>query len=315
MCAPEAHLIDVLYEAAAVPNGWPALMEQLARHLGAKGGFLMAARRDGTQWVASPIVDQVYRDLVSQGWAAGDDRLARLQARRHAGFLTDADVHSVATLARMPLYNELLRPAGLHAAVATAMPLGEDQLVLTIEGFPTHDAAHAAVPALDRLRPHLARAGLLAARFGLERQRAAVAGLQSVGAPAAVLGVGRRMLAANALFETLLPALAQDTPTGLRLRDAEADRQLGVALARLSRDPVPSGAGASLVAGLLDLTQAEARLAHALAGGLSLAASAAQAGVRPSTARTQLKSIFVKAGLSRQSELVGLLAGLAAPPP
>jgi DNA-binding CsgD family transcriptional regulator len=102
----------------------------------------------------------------------------------------------------------------------------------------------------------------------------------------------------------------------LPVRGAARDIFAGAAALLLLSVPgaraVPSEA---LIAGLLDLTQAEARLAHALAGGLSLAASAAQAGVRPSTARTQLKSIFVKAGLSRQSELVGLLAGLAAPPP
>jgi DNA-binding CsgD family transcriptional regulator len=58
------------------------------------------------------------------------------------------------------------------------------------------------------------------------------------------------------------------------------------------------------------LTRAEARLAVALADGMGLRHAAERNGVRLSTARVQLKSIFLKTETHRQAELVALLARL-----
>lgn len=60
------------------------------------------------------------------------------------------------------------------------------------------------------------------------------------------------------------------------------------------------------------LTLAEARLALALAEGLTPQEAADELGVRISTVRTQLASIFAKTGTRRQSELVALVARLMA---
>ncbi len=64
-------------------------------------------------------------------------------------------------------------------------------------------------------------------------------------------------------------------------------------------------------------TGAEAALAAALVGGQRLDAIAAARGVRMPTVRTQLRAVFDKTGVTRQAELVRLLARLppAAPPP
>ncbi len=57
------------------------------------------------------------------------------------------------------------------------------------------------------------------------------------------------------------------------------------------------------------LTPAEAQIALGIADGETLAAVAEARGVSVSTARTQLKSVFVKTGTHRQAELVALLVG------
>jgi DNA-binding CsgD family transcriptional regulator len=72
---------------------------------------------------------------------------------------------------------------------------------------------------------------------------------------------------------------------------------------------VPS---ADVVQGLFDLTPAEARLAALIAAGDAPAPAAAKLGITPSTARSVLRRIFQKTGVSRQAELVGLLAGRGA---
>ncbi|MBI3445436.1 MAG: DNA-binding response regulator [Magnetospirillum sp.] len=61
---------------------------------------------------------------------------------------------------------------------------------------------------------------------------------------------------------------------------------------------------------LLDLTAAEARLAHALALGQSVEEAAGAAGITVGTARGYLKLVFAKTGKSRQAELVRLILSL-----
>jgi len=64
---------------------------------------------------------------------------------------------------------------------------------------------------------------------------------------------------------------------------------------------------------LLQLTTAEARLAKSLAGGKTLQSFAEEAGVSLNTARSHLKQIFAKTGVSRQADLVRIV--LSATPP
>jgi DNA-binding CsgD family transcriptional regulator len=56
------------------------------------------------------------------------------------------------------------------------------------------------------------------------------------------------------------------------------------------------------------LTPAEAQIALGIAEGKTIATIAKMRGVAVSTARGQLKSVFVKTGTHRQAELVALLA-------
>ena len=72
--------------------------------------------------------------------------------------------------------------------------------------------------------------------------------------------------------------------------------------------PVPPEA---VLRRLYDLTPAEARLAQGLASGDSLDEVATGLGIRMSTARTQLGSIFAKTDTRRQAKLVALLCHLA----
>ncbi len=65
---------------------------------------------------------------------------------------------------------------------------------------------------------------------------------------------------------------------------------------------------------LFSLTQAEARLASLVGNGAPPAEAAAQLGITVQTARTVLRRIFDKMGISRQSELVQMLSRLAVRP-
>ena len=64
-----------------------------------------------------------------------------------------------------------------------------------------------------------------------------------------------------------------------------------------------------IVAGLFDLTPSEARLAALIAGGHPPREAALALGWTEGTARSTLRQVFAKTGVSRQAELEGLLRG------
>ena len=86
-----------------------------------------------------------------------------------------------------------------------------------------------------------------------------------------------------------------------RAEGADAARRVGLFIFSddTLRSPEPK-----LLMEMFGLTLAEARLAAALTRGLSLEEGAAECGIKTASARTYLKPIFAKLGVSRQAELV-----------
>ncbi len=80
------------------------------------------------------------------------------------------------------------------------------------------------------------------------------------------------------------------------------------------RDPESrSQASREMIQRVFGLTPAESSLALLLADGLSLDEATAQLGVRKNTARAQLRAIFSKTGVTRQTALVRLLLASVTP--
>lgn len=82
-----------------------------------------------------------------------------------------------------------------------------------------------------------------------------------------------------------------------------------VLVAAIDRE-LERGSGESVLMDLFGLTRAEARLAEAIANGVSVKAHAAARRLSEHTVRTQLRSIFEKTGTQRQSQLAALIAPL-----
>jgi DNA-binding CsgD family transcriptional regulator len=72
----------------------------------------------------------------------------------------------------------------------------------------------------------------------------------------------------------------------------------------------PQAPSSDILHGLFDLSPAEARTARGLVEGKSVDEIALANGLSRETIRTQIKSVLSKTGMRRQSELVGLLAGI-----
>jgi DNA-binding CsgD family transcriptional regulator len=89
--------------------------------------------------------------------------------------------------------------------------------------------------------------------------------------------------------------------------DAWADRDV-LTIVDISELPAPTFEALKAVFGL---SAAESRLAQSLARGESIESAARLLEIKPTTARSQLASIFEKTGTCRQAKLAALLSRLA----
>lgn len=351
-------IVAEIYEAAAVPEYWPKVLGSMSEGVGGAGGIMFTSILDRIRWTASPDIYDLFDEFIRDGWAAINQRPARLGGLNHAGFVHDLDTFTLEELDNDPVYTEFLRKRGLGWATGTMLSIPSGDAVIF-----SFERAHAKGPVprevieyFDGLRPHLARGALLSARLGLARAQAMADALQTLGLPGAVLGHRGPVLAANVLFERWMPSLFQDHRERLRLSDAAADSLLADAIARVTTAPalapvnsIPVAADverppmilhllpvcgaahdiftraaallvvtpvdkgsvptAEVLQGLFDLTPAEARVARGIGDAQSIDDIATALGVSRETVRSQLKAVLAKTGVTRQAELVSLLAG------
>jgi DNA-binding CsgD family transcriptional regulator len=224
-------LIDRIYEAGAIPELWEGVLDEAARIAGGLGAVLWIP--NASRWVDTIGIRSMMAAFESSGLAYDNPRTNRLVAANHPGFLTDQDIFPLAEIPHEPIYRDFFIPRGGGFGAATVIPAPSgDVMILHVEKpYADGPVGLEAVAALDALRPHFARAGLLSARLELERARGAVAALERIGLAAAVLRSGGRVLAGNDRFHALVPSLFQDRNTRLTMAEAGADALLGAAIA------------------------------------------------------------------------------------
>lgn len=192
-------LVDEIYEAAIVPERWKGVLDKLAKLADAEGALLFAAAPGQPRWLSSESIRSRIEAWINSPFYLKNPRGERLVPIKEPRFLTDLDAFTAEELEREPYYTNFLRPHGLGWCVGTSVhsPAG-DTLVVSIEkAYEKGPVPRQVAEQLDHLRPHIARAALLAGRVGLERAHATVESLKMIGLPAAVLGHGGKVLAAN----------------------------------------------------------------------------------------------------------------------
>ncbi|WP_428376124.1 helix-turn-helix transcriptional regulator [Lichenicoccus sp.] len=246
-----APLLDVLYEAALLPEKWPAALAAIAQAGGADRGLLFAASPGFSGWHATSQFEATARRFFEEDWLTRNTRTPILLARQQPGFLRDCDVFTDTELSADPMQRELLVPEGAGREVATSIVLGTGETIVVSLHRPLGRGAFAPaeVEMLDALRPHILRAASVAARLRLERAHVAAGLLQTIGMPAAVLGPGAGVLATNELVESC-PHLRAAAFSRLRLQRPADQRWLVDILARIERNgPLPPAAKLSLLLG------------------------------------------------------------------
>jgi DNA-binding CsgD family transcriptional regulator len=347
-------LVDAIYEAAFVPECWPSVLESLRACSGSASGSLLVF--DGVttpRWRTTQRTEDVLlRFSQTDAWKRSErdpERLLEVSLGDQY-FHCLNDLMTPEQLERDSV-RQLLEEVGVAWQIGTAIPLPTDeQVVFTFEREIANGRHNAAsIARLTALRPHLARAGVIATRLGLERARGALEAMRELGMPAALLDRGGTIRDTNALMtsalidtrgggrivlghppgDAALSAILKGQSSARSIALPATETRPGriahvVPLVGAARDifagslsllvmHVASGSqdlpDIALLRGLFDLSPAEARLTAVLAGGSELSQAAADCNIRLSTARSYLEAIFRKTGVHRQSELVALIAG------
>src|ERR1700733_15364104 len=237
-------LLDLIYEAAAVPDMGPAVLDSVANMVGGAGAFLVPADPKTWRWTSSESVRQFGLDFQQGDWHKRNTRVERLHLRRHAGFMREVDMFTAEEMDRDPTFTELLRPRGLGWGAGNIIQVpGYEMLAFNIERrFADGPVERHHIPKLNALRPHLARAAMMSARLRLERAQGMADSLTTMGFPSAVLLGSGKVISTNSSFNQVGPQIVSMAFGGVALANAEANGLLTEAIQGLNAVAFENGA-------------------------------------------------------------------------
>ncbi len=232
-------LIDRIYECSFVPELWPDVLDELAHLVDARGGQLFAVRDKVLNWITSSSLTEVFEAYVSEGYFHRCGRKICLFMENKPTFLGELDYWTPEQLEANDIYREFFRPRGLgwSACTGLAMPT-QDNIVFTVErDFARGPVEREKIEVLNELRPHLARAALIAARLGLRSAQGASSTLATMGLPALLLDADGTVLDANELTSSLQEHLHWRSQNRIALTDKTANDLLWASLPALGQSP------------------------------------------------------------------------------
>jgi DNA-binding CsgD family transcriptional regulator len=254
--ADAAELIDLIYEAAFVPEHWEAVLQKTSDlSASASAQVFFVSDHSRPRGVSLANMRPLFEAFIQGDAWTFCDSMRRMNDLQPASFVHVDDFLSADEIERDP-GRIMLRQAGIgaHLCTVVAMPTGELAMFVLQKWLRDGGYDRQTIARLDPLRPHLARASLIASRLRAERAHAAVAALERLGLPAAVVRHKGQVLAANAGFEGLLDTLFVTRAFGgVALRDASANRLLAAAFEAAGRP----GDGSPLVASIPVAAQAD----------------------------------------------------------
>jgi len=224
----------MIYEAAAIPELWPQTLDRLASSVDAYGAALVSIDHNSALRFAST---ETYRPAYARyhelsGFMIPNPRAERAIAGRRFEFVPDTDLCSPEELEADKLYEIVLRPFGIGWTIGSPVPSPSHDLtyfdLCRLEVDDPFGSREAQL--LNQLRPHLARASLLATRLELTKARATADALAALGLAGAVLQSNSKVLAANSLFDMLSPRVVVGAFDRLHVTYQPAGRLLDRAL-------------------------------------------------------------------------------------
>jgi DNA-binding CsgD family transcriptional regulator len=218
-------LIDQIYEAAFRPECWTNVLHGIGAAAHSASGLLVVFDEvKPIQFKATPVVHDIIQSFCEGYWRESQ-RASHTLKNPFTGFVLLKDYFPPDLLKTDQCrVNRLSAGLDSEVSAAIAMPTGE-MVVFSFDKW-HRDGDHNVkdVEILDAFYPHLARAGLMAARLGLERAAATTQTLQMIGLPAAVLTRSGRVLSTNASFDALTSLFMPVAFGRLAIADMAANR-------------------------------------------------------------------------------------------
>jgi DNA-binding CsgD family transcriptional regulator len=283
-----------IYEAAVVPELWPAALAELSAASWTAGTVIVCVNERGVHLVSSPNMDELCRRFVAEGWMERNSRAQEVISQGLVGaphFVTEEHIFDPERELTDPMINELFRPYGFGrgAGIIVELPHG-DTVIVSVEQY--WDRGHIRgehLDTLNTLQPHLARGALLAGRCDFERVRTSIETLTALDIPAVAVTPTGRVVLANTKFETSAHVWQTGAREKLVLNDAVADAMLRQALETIKfadgprSIPVRAINGGPITA-VLQVAPIR-RAAHDIFGGCSaiVALSELRQGTQPAT--------------------------------
>jgi DNA-binding CsgD family transcriptional regulator len=230
-------LVDRIYEAAAISEFWPAVLDDIARFTESDSASFHSVRDHTVRAIGTPAANWLIEEFRPFAQTIVNTRTTRGRGRAEFGFLTDFDLFTPEELAREPFYRDFLYPRGFGWFAGTTFDVPNGEAIHLGIGrrrargpFEQKYVTH-----LDGLRSHLARATLLTARLEMERAKGMTAALELLGLPAAVLNDRHRLVTANAPMQGLIPGVFEDRHERFCVVDGNAQPLFAGAMAELAR--------------------------------------------------------------------------------
>lgn len=231
-------LTDRIYEAAFVPEFWSDVLGMLGGLSGSpSGSFFVFDDIKPIRFEATELVYAINESFCSTGLWRQSQRIPYYQQNPMTGFVIGQEYYPADFLDADSSYVER-RKLGLegHAGTIIPMPTGE-MIAIAIEKW-AGDGPFTAddIDKLDIYYSHLARAGLMAARLGLEQARATASALQAIGLPAAVMSSSGRVKATNKLFDEMGAMFLPVAFGGMAIADPAANQLFQQAIVAVGTD-------------------------------------------------------------------------------
>ncbi len=229
--------IDRIYEASFVPDLWPDILSELAGMTESKGGLLLSTKEKSLNWTASDSVYGAFDDYLKGGWFRRCGRRVCILEKAHSAFLTELDYWTEDELQNNDIYQDFFYPRdlGWSAGTGLIMPTG-DHIVLSVERARGRGPIEASfLSTLNELRPHLARAAMIAARMGLQTATTARDAFSKLSVPVILLDLNGTGIESSSEVDTLSDAIAWGANDRLVLKDGDANDLFQKALASLDK--------------------------------------------------------------------------------
>jgi DNA-binding CsgD family transcriptional regulator len=280
-------LIELIYEAAFVPERWNQVLQQASRQSNSASAQVFFFSDDSPpRGTTLDNLRPLFDEFIKGDFWKFCDSVQKMCSLQPASFVRVDDFMSPDEIERDPA-RIMLRQFGIGAHLCTAIPMPTGELATFVFQKWIRDGGYGdgEVDGLDALRPHLARASLVAGRLRVERAEATATALNLLGLPAAVLSANGRVMATNPHLDRLDAAFLPVAYGGLAIADRDANHLFQAAVTGMSRSgnavgsiPVPGIRGeAPFVIHLLPLRRA----AHDIFGNADILVMATP--VKPST--------------------------------